>query len=85
MAKGHKMVYEGWVLFEKTIEETAPAELWQLLPSLKMTTTPPLTPTKMREEKAEGEEPMEDEPGPSKIVEKQIYVKLGGEVRVQMW
>ena len=60
MAKGHKMVYEGWALFEKTAEETAPGELRQLLRSLKMTTTPPLTPTKMKEEKEEGEEQMED-------------------------
>ena len=78
VAKGHKMVYEGWALFEKTAEETAPGELRQLLRSLKMTTTPPLTPTKMKEEKEEGEEQMEDEPGPSKIAEKLIYVKLGG-------
>ena len=68
VAKSHKMVYEGWALFEKTAEETAP-ELRQLLRSLKMTTTPPPTPTKMKEEKEEGEEQMEDEPGPSKIVE----------------
>ena len=73
------MVYEGWALFEKTAEETAPGELQQLLRSLKMTTTPPLTPTKMKEEKEEGEEWMEDEPGPLKIVEKLIYVKLGGD------
>ena len=79
VAKGHKMVYEGWTLFEKTAEETAPGELWQLLRSLKMTTTPPPTPTKMKEEKEVGEEQMEEEPGPSKIVEKPIYVKLGGD------
>ena len=29
--KGHKMVSDGWVLFEKTAEETAPGELRQLL------------------------------------------------------
>ena len=56
MAKGHKMVCEGWALFKKIAEETAPGELWQLLCSLKMTTTPPPTPTKMKEEKEEGEE-----------------------------
>ena len=67
-----------WALFEKTAEEMAPGELWQLLPSLKMTTTPPPTPTKMKEEKEEGEERMEDEPGPSKRLEKPIYVKLWG-------
>ena len=78
VAKGHKMVDEGWALFEKTAEEMAPGELRQLLRSLKMTTTPPPTPMKMKEEKEEGEEQMEDESGPSKIAEKLIYVKLGG-------
>ena len=72
------MVYEGWALFEKMAEETAPGELRQLLRSLKMSMTPPATPTKMKEEKGEGEEPMEEEPGPSKIQEKPIYVNLGG-------
>ena len=58
-------------------EETAPGELRQQ--SLKMSTTPPATPTiptKMKEEKEE-EEAMEEEPGTSKIVEMAIYVKLG--------
>ena len=30
------MVSDGWVLFEKTAEETAPGELRQLLRSLKV-------------------------------------------------
>ena len=75
VAKGHKMVSDGWALFEKTAEETVPGELRQLLQSLKMSTTPlatPTTPTKVKQE----EEAMEQEPGTSKIVETPIYVKL---------
>ena len=74
------MVSDGWVLFEKTAEETAPGELRQLLRSLKMSTTPPATPTTptkvKKEEEEEEEEEMEQEPGMSKIVETPIYVKL---------
>ena len=77
VAKGHKMVSDGWVLFEKTAEETAPGELRQLLRSLKMSTTPPATPTTpTKVKKEEEEEEMEQEPGTSKIVETPIYVKL---------
>ena len=80
-SQGHRMVSDGWVLFEKTAEETAPGELRQLLRSLKMSTTPPATPTtptkvKKEEEEEEKEEEMEQEPGTSKIVETPIYVKL---------
>ena len=53
------MVSDGWVLFEKTAEETAPGELRQLLRSLKMSTTPPATlttPTKVKKEEEEEEE-----------------------------
>ena len=59
-------------------EETAPGELRQLLRPMKMSTTPPATPTtpkKVKEEKED--EVMEQEPGTSKIVETPIYVKLG--------
>ena len=79
VAKGHKMVSDGWVLFEKMAEETAPGELRQLLRSLKMSTTPPATPTtptKVKKEEEEEEEEMEQEPGMSKIVETPVYVKL---------
>ena len=69
------MVSDGWVLFEKTAEETAPGELRQLLRSLKMSTTPPATPTTPMKVKKEEKE-MEQEPGTSKIVETPIYVKL---------
>ena len=71
------MVSDGWALFEKMAEETAPGELRQLLRSLKMSTTPPATwttPTKVKKE--EEEEAMEQEPGTSKIVETPIYVNL---------
>ena len=71
------MVSDGWVLFEKMAEETAPGELRQLLQSLKMSTTPPATPTTpTKVKKEEEEEEMEQEPGTSKIVETPIYVKL---------
>ena len=50
------MVSDGWVLFEKMAEETAPGELRQLLRSLKMSTTPPATPTKVKKEEEEEEE-----------------------------
>ena len=69
------MVSDGWVLFEKMAEETAPGELRQLLRSLKMSTTPRATPTTPMKVKQE-EEAMEQEPGTSKIVETPIYVKL---------
>ena len=59
VAKGHKMVSDGWVLFEKTAEETALGELRQLLQSLKMSTTPPATPTTPTKVKQEEEEAME--------------------------
>ena len=48
------MVSDGWVLFEKTAEETAPGELRQLLQSLKMSTTPPATPTTPTSEERRG-------------------------------
>ena len=70
------MVSDGWVLFEKMAEETAPGELRQLLWSLKMSTTPLATLTTPMKVKKEEEEEMEQEPGTSKIVETPIYVKL---------
>ena len=70
------MVSDGWVLFEKMAEETGPGELRQLLRSLKMSTTPPATPTTRTKVKQEEEEAMEQETGTSKIVETPIFVKL---------
>ena len=40
VAAGHRMVTEGWTLFERTCEEVGPGELPQLLRQLKSVTTP---------------------------------------------
>ena len=40
VAAGHKLVADGWALFESVCSEAGPGELPQLLRSLKMTTTP---------------------------------------------
>ena len=78
VAKGHKLVADGWALFQKMGEETALGELQQLLCSLKISTTPLTTPTTLTKLKKEKEEEqMEEEPGTSKIVEIPIYIKLG--------
>ena len=59
VAAGHRMVTEGWTLFECMCEEVGPGELPQLLRQLKSVTTPtpaspgPSTPVK--------QEPMEEE------------------------
>ena len=53
------MVSDGWVLFEKMAEETAPGKLRQLLRSLKMSTTPPAAPTTPMKVKEEEEGAME--------------------------
>ena len=59
VAAGHRMVTEGWTLFERTCKEVGPGELPQLLRQLKSATTPthaspgPSTPVK--------DEPMEEE------------------------
>ena len=45
IAAGHRVVAEGWTLFEKTCEEVGPGELPQLLRQLKSATTPTPTPT----------------------------------------
>ena len=63
VAAGHRMVTEGWTLFEKMCEEVGPGELPQLLRQLKsaMTRSPgpstPTTPVKT--------EPMEERRGGS--------------------
>ena len=44
VAAGHRMVTEGWTLFEHTCEEVGPGELPQLLRQLKSVTTPTPTP-----------------------------------------
>ena len=84
VAAGHRMVTEGWTLFERTCEEVGPGELPQLLRQLKSVTTPtpaspgPSTPVK--------EEPMEEEEieqladlgvSGSGFIETPIMIKLG--------
>ena len=44
VATGHKMVAEGWALFEEAVSQTGAGDLPQLLQSIRtMTTPPPLT------------------------------------------
>ena len=44
VAAGHKMISDGWNMFEKTCLEVGTGELPQLLRSLKLMTTPTSTP-----------------------------------------
>ena len=44
VAARHKMISDGWNMFEKTCLEVGTGELPQLLRSLKLTTTPTSTP-----------------------------------------
>ena len=85
VAAGHRMVEEGWTLFEETCEEVGPGELPQLLRQLKSATTPspgPSPPVKaepMEEEEVqqpEGAEP-EASASASGINETPIMIKLG--------
>ena len=78
VARGHKMVAQGWVAFERTCTEVGVGELPQLLQYVKThtTTTPTATPVKEEEE-----EPM-DVGGVKKeeaIVEKPIHISFGGQ------
>ena len=93
VAAGHRMVTEGWTLFERTCEEVGPGELPQLLRQLKSATTPtpaspgPSTPVK--------EEPMEEEEieqladlgaSGSGFIETPIMIKLGPQrIYIQVW
>ena len=48
LVAGHKMVAEGWELFDQAVEEAGAGDLPQLLRSLKVMTTPqPTTPPPM--------------------------------------
>ena len=50
VAAGHRMVTEGWTLFERTCEEVGPGELPQLLGQLKSAMTPtPVSPGPSRQ------------------------------------
>ena len=88
VAAGHRMVTEGWTLFEKTCEEVGPGELPQLLRQLKSTMTPSPRPstatTPIKTEPMEEEEvqqPGGAEPGASasalRFIEMLIMIKLG--------
>ena len=88
VAAGHRMVAEGWTLFEKTCKEVLPGELPQLLRQFKSVTTPfpgpstPITPVKTTPVKTE---PMEEEgevhqladSGVSRFIEMPKMIKLG--------
>ena len=87
VAAGHKMISDGWNMFEKTCLEVGTGELPQLLRSLKLTTTPtstpiptptPTTPVKEEQEEDEGDITMvkeEMEEGVTK--EEPVYIPLG--------
>ena len=87
VAAGHKMISDGWNMFEKTCLEVGTGELPQLLRSLKLMTTPtstpiptptPTTPVKEEQEEDEGDVTMvkeEMEEGVTK--EEPVYIPLG--------
>ena len=80
MAEGHRMVTEGWTLFECTYEEVGPGELPQLLRQLKgvMTPTPAPESSPMKTEPMEeGEVKSAADPGVSAFIEMPIMIKLG--------
>ena len=72
VAAGHRMVAEGWTLFEKTCEEVGPGELPQLLRKLKAATTESASPQVKSEPVKEGEEEVKEE-----IIKTPIMIKLG--------
>ena len=77
VARGHEMVAQGWVAFERMCTEVRVGELPQLLQYVKTHTTPTPTATPVKEEE---EEPM-DVGGVKKeeaIMEKPIHVSFGG-------
>ena len=85
VAAGHRMVTEGWTLFERTCEEVGPGELPQLLRQLKSGTTP--TPASPGHSTPVKTEPMEEEDeieqladlgaSGSGFIETPIMIKLG--------
>ena len=77
VSRGHKLVADGWALFEKTCSEVGAGELPQLLRYVKQATTPtppPTTPVKMEEEEAMDQSTSEEKP----VYEKPIHVTEGG-------
>ena len=87
VAAGHRMVTEGWTLFEKTCEEVGPGELPQLLRQLKSATTPSPGPstattpikTEPMEEEEEVQQPADSgaSASASGFIEMPIMIKLG--------
>ena len=80
MAEGHRLVSEGWTLFERMCEEVGPGELPQLLRQLKGAMTPTLapdpSPVKTKPMEEEGEvKPLADL-GMSGFIEMPIMIKL---------
>ena len=84
VAAGHRMVTEGWTLFEKTCEEVGPGELPQLLRQLKSATTPSPGPstatTPVKTEPMEEEEEVQQPADPGALalgfIEMPIMIKL---------
>ena len=94
VAAGHKMVSDGWNLFEEACAEAGPGELPQLLRSLKGAVTPtpmgsPTTPVKQEQVKQEQDQPMQvpaESPTPSTSAEiktEPVLIKImdGGKTR----
>ena len=81
VARGHELVAQGWVAFEKTCTEVGVGELPQFLQYVKTHTTPTPTATLVKEEVKEEEEPMDVAPLKQEeaIVEKPIHVSFGGQ------
>ena len=81
MAEGHRLVSEGWTLFEHMCEEVGPGELPQLLRQLKGVTTPTPaagpSPVKTEPMEEEGEIKLLADPGMSGFIEMPIMIKLG--------
>ena len=77
VARGHKLVAQGWAQFEKMCSEVSAGELPQLLQYVKTHMTPTPTPTQMTSVKQEiKEEPMDVKS--EMIIEKLIHISLRG-------
>ena len=83
VSRGHKLVADGWAVFEQACEEAGPGELPQLLRSLKGAVTPmgpPATPTTPVKEEPGTPSPT---PGPStsssELSSEPVLVKVVGE------
>ena len=78
MKAGHRMVAQGWDLFEEVVKDAGVGDLPQLLRSIKTMTTPlPATPPPKMDVSGVTPLPVKKEPGTG---EEPVYVKVGGEV-----